>query len=82
MSTDPYFGIGGSYRLDATGNRVPAESWPDDVIAASAPINTTATLQDVPATPEPIAFETQEPEPAPTPAKTPKTSTSTPTDKE
>ena len=75
MSTpDKYFGIGGSYRIDASGNRVPDENWPDDVLAASAPINTTATL------PEPEAPAAEEPAPAaPAPAKTTK---STPTEKE
>ena len=41
MSTpDKYFGVGGSFRYDAAGNRVPDSDWPDRVLAESAPINT------------------------------------------
>ena len=36
---NPYFGVGGKYSIDASGNRVPAESWPDNVLAVSK-INT------------------------------------------
>lgn len=74
MSTpDKYFGVGGSFRLDASGNRVPAESWPDDAIAASAPTNTAV------ASPEPSA----PPEPEPAPVKTAKAAATTTTpDKE
>ena len=78
MSTsDKYFGIGGSYRLDASGNRVPAESWPDAVLAVSAPINTSA------APPEPAPEPPAPAEPEPTPAKPAKTTATTATpDKE
>lgn len=58
MSTpDKYFGVGGSYRYDASGNRVPDSDWPDRVLADSAPINTV-----IPPAPEPA------PEPIPDPA--------------
>lgn len=61
MSTpDKYFGIGGNFRIDATGNRVPAESWPDDVIATSAPINTVIPPAPEP-TPEPAIAKTTAP---------------------
>lgn len=54
MSTpDKYFGVGGSYRIDASGNRVPAESWPDDVLANSAPINTVIPPASEPEPPAP-----------------------------
>lgn len=40
MSTpDKYFGVGGSYHYDASGNRVPDNDWPGRVLAASAPVN-------------------------------------------
>lgn len=30
-----YFGVAGKYSIDASGNRVPAEAWPDAVLAVS-----------------------------------------------
>lgn len=37
-----YFGVAGKYTLDASGNRVPAEAWPDAVLAVSK-VNTLGT---------------------------------------
>lgn len=60
MSTpDKYFGVGGTYRYDASGNRVPTDDWPDRVLANSAPINTVI----------PPAPETETPAIAPSPVK-------------
>jgi len=62
MSTpDKYFGVGGSYRYDASGNRVPDNDWPDRVLAESAPINTV-----IPPAP---TSEPESPDIAPAPAK-------------
>lgn len=32
-NTDPYAGIGGNYRIDEAGNRVPDEEWPKQYLA-------------------------------------------------
>lgn len=53
--TDKYFGVGGNYRIDANGNRVPAESWPDEVLAKGAPEDTV----------KPASEETKAADPAP-----------------
>ena len=36
---DKYFGIGGTYRIDASGNRVPDGPWPDQCLADNPNIN-------------------------------------------
>ena len=50
---DKYFGVGGSYRYDAAGNRVPDNDWPDRVLAESAPINTVISPAPEPEPPAP-----------------------------